>query len=149
MGSSKMPVKVTKEFRWEMGHRLPYHESCRNVHGHSYRLVVEIEGELDEGGMVVDFGEISCLVMPILDKMDHAFMVDPGDADMAAFLDGHGLKSLPVPFYSTAENIATWVLGQIAPSLMGRPATSSVLVRVFETASSSAEAVQSRAPNNH
>ena len=39
-------MKIAKEFRWEMGHRLPEHFGlCKNIHGHSYKMVVEFEGE--------------------------------------------------------------------------------------------------------
>ena len=139
-----MPVKVAKEFRWEMGHRLPYHESCRNVHGHSYRLVVEVEGEPDDSGMVVDFGEISCLVKPILDRLDHSFMVDPSDDLMNGVLQSSGLKATRVPFHSTAENIAVWIGEQVAPDLLTRSNVTSVKVIVFETSTSSAEFVRER-----
>ena len=40
-------MKIAKEFRWEMGHRLPEHFGlCKNIHGHSYKMIVEFEGEL-------------------------------------------------------------------------------------------------------
>jgi len=49
-------MKIAKEFRWEMGHRLPEHTGlCRNIHGHSYRMVVEITGDVLANGMIIDF----------------------------------------------------------------------------------------------
>ena len=41
-------MKVAKEFKWEMGHRLPEHfGNCKNIHGHSYKMIAEFEGEIE------------------------------------------------------------------------------------------------------
>lgn len=133
-----MPVTVCKEFRWEMGHRLPCHPLCRNVHGHSYRMVVQVTGEPDGQGMVIDFAEIAALVKPLVDRMDHAFMLDPSDGVMRELLCDQGLKTLEVPFPTTAENIAAWIASSMAQSLFGRANVDSFLVQVFETPSSAA-----------
>jgi 6-pyruvoyltetrahydropterin/6-carboxytetrahydropterin synthase len=133
-------IRISKEFRWEMGHRLPYHEGgCANVHGHSYRLVVELCAELDEQGMVMDYGDVSAAVKPILAELDHAYMIDPSDQEVRATLSGLGLKMVEVPFFSTAENIAAWLLERLKPSLAG-PRIQELVVRVHETASTMAEA---------
>jgi 6-pyruvoyltetrahydropterin/6-carboxytetrahydropterin synthase len=139
-----MLIRIAKEFRWEMGHRLPYHrEGCQNLHGHSYRAEIELLGEPDEGGMVVDFGEISRLVKPLIDRMDHSFMVHEDDATVRAFLEVQGLKATVAPFHSTAENIAAWLLAELRPALEG-PRIREIAVRVHETAKSVAEARWSR-----
>lgn len=134
-----MPVKVAKEFRWEMGHRLPYHPLCQNVHGHSYAMTIEVEGEPNAQGMVIDFAEIAAIVRPLIDTMDHAFMLDPDDQVMREFLCENGLKTLAVPFYSTAENIANWIADQTAPALFAMSKAARVTVRIYETPSSFAE----------
>lgn len=139
-----MSVKIAKEFHWEMGHRLPFHETCRNIHGHSYRLVVEVEGDPSETGMVVDFGEIGCLVKPILNQLDHSFMVDPLDELMNRVLTESQLKATRVPFPSTAENIAIWIADQVSPGLLALPNVSCVSLKVYETATSSAEVKRGR-----
>jgi len=39
-----------------MAHRLPFHDGgCRNVHGHSYSMTIELVGEPDRNGMVLDY----------------------------------------------------------------------------------------------
>lgn len=138
-----MTVRIAKEFGWEMGHRLPGHPLCQNVHGHSYRLVVELEGEPDEAGMVMDYGALRDAVAPVLAELDHSFMVDPDDSQMRSFLAEHGLKTTPVPFRSTAENIAGWLLERLAPTLMP-PNVARLTVRVHETRSTWAEVAQLR-----
>lgn len=139
-----MQVKVSKEFRWEMGHRLPYHETCRNIHGHSYRMVLEVEGTVDEFGMVVDYGQISCALAPIVKQLDHSFMVDPDDQLMLDVLKSSGLRMTKVPFFSTAENIANWVIDQVAPELFAKPNVTTVRLQLYETSTSCAEVVRQR-----
>ena len=41
-------MKVAKEFRWEMAHRLQHHKGkCSNLHGHSYKMIVEFKGTIN------------------------------------------------------------------------------------------------------
>jgi 6-pyruvoyltetrahydropterin/6-carboxytetrahydropterin synthase len=131
-------VTISKEFRWEMGHRLPGHPLCQNVHGHSYRLVVEVEGEPDDAGMVVDFGDIALLVRPLLDRLDHSFMLDPDDGVMRGVLEVNGFKTTCVPFRSTAENIALWIAEQLEAAVFARPNIAGLGVTVHETSTSAA-----------
>jgi 6-pyruvoyltetrahydropterin/6-carboxytetrahydropterin synthase len=112
-----MGVSISKEFRWEMGHRLPGHPLCGNPHGHSYRLIVEVHGEPDASGMVMDYGLMSDVVRPLIDQLDHSFMVDADDRLMTEFLAANGFKTSAMPFRATAENIAIWFAEQLAPSL--------------------------------
>jgi len=82
-----MKARIAKDFYWEMTHRLPFHKGpCRNIHGHSYRLRVEIEGELDEDGMVLDYYHLKQLLAPVIDSLDHSFAVDENDDLMLDFL---------------------------------------------------------------
>ena len=75
-------MKISKEFRWEMGHRLPFHDGlCRNIHGHSYYMVIEIEGELNENGMIIDFYDLGKAVKPIIDELVTVAPVSRGADD--------------------------------------------------------------------
>lgn len=77
-------IRITKEFHFEMAHALKgYDGPCRNVHGHSYQMLVTIKGTpiLDEKspklGMVMDFGDLKDIVNKlIVDEFDHAFVVN-------------------------------------------------------------------------
>ena len=56
-------MKVSKEFTFDAAHYLTkYHGKCENLHGHTYRLRVTVEGNLDEEDMVMDFCELKELV---------------------------------------------------------------------------------------
>mgnify|MGYP001809755764 FL=1 len=134
-------TRIAKEFRWEMGHRLPFHEGlCRNLHGHSYSMRVEIEGETDLHGMVMDYYDIKTIVQPIVDKLDHAFLCDEGDEVMKEFFHTNPMKTVMVPFYTTAENIAAYMLGHICDALAATPSSvHRVMIRVYETEKTYAE----------
>lgn len=52
-------MKITKQFKFELAHRLvdSYSKKCQSIHGHSYLAEVVLEGyELDTTGMLMDFG---------------------------------------------------------------------------------------------
>ncbi len=63
-------MRVAKDFGWEAAHRLPRHAGlCGNLHGHSYRMTVELEGEPDEHGIVIDFQDIKAVIKPLIDAV--------------------------------------------------------------------------------
>ncbi|RMG63394.1 MAG: 6-carboxytetrahydropterin synthase [Calditrichaeota bacterium] len=130
----KKTVKIGDTFYWEMGHRLPYHSGgCENIHGHSYRLVVEVEGTTDRRGMVMDYYELRAIVQPILSEIDHCFMCSTDDQLMMAFLKDSPFKVVYVDFPTTAENIARYLLTRIAEKLKTHQGIEALTVRVSET----------------
>ena len=134
MAESARPVRIAKEFHWEMGHRLPFHAGgCQNIHGHSYRMRVEIEGSLDANGMVLDYFDLKEIVEPIVARIDHSFLCDNQDAEMLAFFERTPLKHVVVPFRTTAENIAAWMLEEIAASLASYANLNRLAIRLQET----------------
>jgi len=138
-------MKIARDFHWEMGHRLPFHESgCANIHGHSYRLRVEIEGVCDANGMLMDYGDMKRLIMPVLDELDHAFLCDESDALMTDFLSGSGLKHKIVPFTSTAENLVVYLLDELWEVFDPWPQVHALNLRLRETEISYAEAGRER-----
>ena len=132
-------MKIAKEFRWEMGHRLPEHFGlCKNIHGHSYKMIVEFEGELDENQMVIDYYDVEKIIDPIIEKLDHAFMVSENDKIVLEFLEKMNSKKVIVNFLATAENICLYILEEIKKSNL--PSNiSSIKVRVYETEKDYAE----------
>jgi 6-pyruvoyltetrahydropterin/6-carboxytetrahydropterin synthase len=126
-------MKVAKEFKWEMGHRLPEHfGNCKNIHGHSYRMIVEFEGELNKDEMIIDFYDIDKIIKPLVERLDHAFMVNKNDKDVLAFLDKIKSKKFIVEFNSTVENICKFALEEIKKFDLPQNVFS-ISVRVHET----------------
>lgn len=89
---------VTKEFSFEAAHSLPHlpeGHKCRNLHGHSYKVVVHVaSGSLDSRGFVVDYADITDAVAPIIAELDHK--------NINEFIEP-----------STAEHLAKWLYGRI------------------------------------
>lgn len=76
-----MKISIAKHFVFEAAHVLPNREcygACANLHGHSYKMTVQISGEVDkETGMLMNFKELkeivnNCVVKPY----DHALLND-------------------------------------------------------------------------
>jgi len=132
-------MKIAKEFHWEMGHRLPEHfGKCKNIHGHSYKMIVELEGDLNDSGMIMDYYDLKKIVRPVIEELDHAFMVYEKDVEIVRFLESVKSKKVIVGFQSTVENICKHILAEIKKQNM--PSNVNKLkVRIFESVDDYAE----------
>ena len=84
---------VLKEFEFDAAHYLPeYNGKCERLHGHTYKLVVKVEGTPDKEGMVIDFIRLKNIVKEeVLSKLDHACLNDIlNDLQQKIFLFGCG-----------------------------------------------------------
>lgn len=137
-------MKIAKQFRWEAAHRLPWHEGpCHNLHGHSYRLTVELEGEPDARGMLMDFQDLKAHLAPLIDAWDHALLVAESDEALCAVVAQTGWKHVLFPFDTTAENLSTYVadyLCRTAGTALRAHRIRHVRVRLAETETCYAEA---------
>lgn len=97
-------MEIYKEFSFDSAHFLPLvpdGHKCKNMHGHTYRLKVFIEGNPDPHlGWIMDFKELKDAVCPVIDQLDHKLIND--------------IQGLENP---TAENITIWIWEQIKPLL--------------------------------
>jgi len=122
-----------------MGHRLPEHFGlCKNIHGHSYKVLVEFDGELNKEGMVIDYFDVEKIVNPIIEILDHAFMVNKDDKVVVEFLEKMNSKKVLVDFQSTAENICLYLLSEIKKENLPEN-VNEIKVRVYETSHDYAE----------
>jgi 6-pyruvoyltetrahydropterin/6-carboxytetrahydropterin synthase len=106
-------IRLTKEFKFEMAHALKgYDGLCRNIHGHSYELLVTITGipVMDSSssklGMVMDFGDLKKIVRKyIVDEFDHALVLNRESADeFNADVEMFG-RTILVDYQPTSENL--------------------------------------------
>ncbi len=135
-----MLTRISKSFRWEMAHRLPFHDGgCRNVHGHSYSMTIELVGEPDRNGMVLDYFDMSNIVSPIIEEIDHSFLCDSSDELCRVFLETSKLKAVFVDFSTTAENIAAWMFEKLSDEFVVFKNIHEIRVVVQETERTSAE----------
>jgi len=59
-------------------------EKCENLHGHNWKLEVCVKGsELNDAGVLMDFGELKRHLSGIVDGLDHQFLneLDPFKGD--------------------------------------------------------------------
>ena len=113
-------MNIFKEFNFEAAHKLPLVPSthkCSNLHGHSFKVKVYVEGPLNKMGWVMDFAELKNICAPYIDQLDHAYLNEI-----------HGLEN------PTSENIAIWLWDRLRPLL---PQLSTIAV--METCNSGCE----------
>ncbi len=110
-------MRITKEFSVDYGHRLMNHPGqCSNIHGHTARILVHVAGRvIPKTGMVVDFGELNDLCKPIIDRFDHALILNEEDMGIIAALATYDrtnpkLKIVLLDREPTAENLAAVLL---------------------------------------
>ncbi|MBI2150245.1 MAG: 6-carboxytetrahydropterin synthase [Acidobacteria bacterium] len=54
----------------DCAHFLPGHAKCGELHGHTYKVEITVEGPV-KGGMVVDFGDLKQALREVLAPYDH------------------------------------------------------------------------------
>lgn len=143
-------MKVAKVFRWEGAHRLPWHEGgCENLHGHSYRMEVIVEGPTDTHGMVIDFKDIKALLQPLVKAWDHAVLVSASDAKLLEAIKLLQSKHFVLPFDSTSENLCLFVLDYLGTqgyATLKNLGITTLTVRLQETETCYAEHAQPLSP---
>ena len=76
---------LKNEIQFDTAHYLSgYEGKCSNIHGHRYRLVVELASETlhesgQQRGMVADFSEVKNLLKTIADQYDHKLLIEDNE----------------------------------------------------------------------
>lgn len=107
-------MQISKEFKFEAAHRLPsrtkaecqLYGKCSRLHGHSYRVVVHLKGDVDASGWIVNFDTITAIAKELIeDRCDHMFLHFNGK-----ILEPHSeYKDMrPDDLPTTAENMAQY-----------------------------------------
>lgn len=97
-------MEIWKEFTFEAAHRLPNlpdGHKCKRLHGHSFRVRIYVEADLDpQLAWVVDFADIKAAFKPIQKQLDHDYLNE--------------IEGLENP---TSEAIARWIWQRLKPEL--------------------------------
>jgi len=140
-GFNGVPIMttVTKTVRFDAAHILTNHCGlCKNLHGHTYRVDVSVSADCSGDDMVMDFKDLKAVATRIVcDRFDHAFIYNsasPAECEIAEVVERHGMRTAPIPFRSTAENLARHFFTELSGTVPGLAA-----VKVWETADSCAE----------
>lgn len=112
-------LKTEKEF--DAAHFLAgYQGKCRNIHGHRWRVSVEISSETlqdtpQQKGMVVDFSDLKHDLGELTDYFDHTLIYEAGTlkpkTEEALMEENFALRK--VDFRPTAENFAGYFFGRL------------------------------------
>ncbi len=138
-------IRITKEFKFEMAHALKgYDGLCRNIHGHSYELLVTITGipitdtSSAKLGMVMDFGDLKKIVRKsIIDEFDHALVLNRESAnDFNPDIEMFG-RTILVDYQPTSENMLIDFIARLKNQLPAHLKLHHLLLR--ETVTSYAE----------
>ena len=92
-----------------------YDGKCKNIHGHRWRVVLEVLKEnLDDGGMVIDFTDLKHELKNFADTLDHAFIIEKGSLryETHKALLEDDFKIVEVDFRPTAENFAKYIFDE-------------------------------------
>lgn len=133
-------ITVTKTIKFDAAHVLTNHQGlCKNLHGHTYRVDVSVtQGSGDTRDMVIDFKDLKRIASEVVcERFDHAFIYNTesaGEREIAAVVEKNGMRTVAIPFRSTAENLARMFFGELKARIPGLSA-----VKVWETADSCAE----------
>ena len=97
-------MRIFKAFTLEAAHRLPNlpcGHKCSRLHGHSYRIEIHVEGQVEaQSGWVTDFAEVKKAFQPIYEQLDHGYLNE--------------IEGLENP---TCEVMARWIWKRLKPSL--------------------------------
>lgn len=117
-----MNITVVRQIKFCAGHRLLGHEGkCANLHGHNYVAQFYVTGnETDELGRVVDFSVINKLFKGWIDEhWDHGVLLWDEDQEAVKAVSMMETNRLfCMPYNPTAENMAKYLLCEVAPSLV-------------------------------
>ncbi len=78
MASEQIIRKVKVEggyLKFSSAHFITFGGRCERLHGHNYRVLVEVEGELGDDKLVFDFTILKRLTKEICRRLNHRFLL--------------------------------------------------------------------------
>lgn len=127
-------VKVEGGYlRFSAAHFITYGGVCERLHGHNYGVLVEIEGDLNEDKLVIDFTVVKQLTREICRRLNHHFLLPMHNPhlELHATDDAWEIRfqarryvfprndvvELPID-NSTTERLAEYICGELCNALV-------------------------------
>jgi 6-pyruvoyltetrahydropterin/6-carboxytetrahydropterin synthase len=127
MSTATWSILIEKEYlKFSCAHFLIFPDGSKErLHGHNYQVTCEIDGELSDRGLVIDFKLVKPVIRALCDDLDEHWLI-PGQHPELVYRhreDGHTEVTyrtcrylaptdeiIVLPITNTsAENLATWV----------------------------------------
>ena len=131
-------IHLQKEtFKFSAAHFLIFPDgSAERLHGHNYRVFVDIEAALDRFGLVIDFKTVKPVIRELVDELDEHWLLPGEHPVLSTHLREDGVMEvryleryyaapkedvivLPMNNLS-AENLATWLARELRSRLEQR-----------------------------
>jgi 6-pyruvoyltetrahydropterin/6-carboxytetrahydropterin synthase len=148
-------IEVAKsELGFAAGHFITYGGGrCERLHGHNYRVGVQIAGRLNEDALVYDFVTLKRMVASLVADLDHRMLIQTENRLLSVEADEgevrvlHGERTylfprrdvalLPIE-NTTAELLAEYLAGQLMDEMGGQANLTEIAVEVEESPGQSA-----------
>ena len=119
-------ISIEKDYlKFSAAHFLIFPDgTAERLHGHNYKVFVDLQTELDEHGLVVNFKEIKPIVRKLCDQLDEHLLIPGEHPVLTAERDGdhyeirYRERRYLIPAdevivwpisNSSAENLAAWI----------------------------------------
>lgn|SRR5512139_2490686 len=133
MATQSFRVHVTKDYlKFSAAHFIAYPGFRETLHGHNYRVSVDVEGELGPEGYVLDFGIVKQIARRVCNRLDEKLLI-PAQSDCLHIQEEAGqvrvryegdefrfpakdVALVPI-VHSSAEELARYLAGEIRHEL--------------------------------
>ena len=117
-----MDGTISRTFSFCAAHRIEGHPKCGRLHGHNYEVEVTLQGKVvPQTGMILDFGYVDQVVKPLVDALDHRYLVSngnlsAGDPYAKIAMDNGDIYMVDMPA-TTAEYLAAFIHSRVCNKL--------------------------------
>lgn len=143
-------MKITKEVTFDSAHLLSFYDGkCANLHGHTYRLQVSLESEIDEiSRMLMDFNILRQVIdESVMNIFDHALLLSSNthrsdaENELLQWAEQFGKKYCVMPGMkkTTCEDMSEYIKSLVEENLCARGIPPKVSIRLWETPTSFVE----------
>jgi len=119
---------IHTNLRFSAAHMVIGHESCGKIHGHSYIVDVEVDGERNgQFGFVIDFKVLKEITRKVCKSLDHRVLIPVNSSDLeVTYEDDNSLEF-------TVLNCLEYKLPQQDVVLLPIPSTTAESLSVYIT----------------
>ena len=107
---------IGREYQFEAAHLIEGHDTCGQVHGHTWTLTVSVGGPILDTGMVIDFHDLNHSVRKVTALFDHRMI----NTILDTMEHRNAWKSINGGRPATAETLVRYITYLVAIDLKAR-----------------------------